>query len=123
MKPNGPSSFKEAEQKELWKRKMKEKSVVEFPESREDIRNIWTNKVKRSAKGNINRFKARLSANEYSHRYENDYDEIFTPLIYQFVNFNDDCWYGKISRKMCQNKNRFLNGEIKEDIYKVQSEG
>ena len=99
--------------------------LVELPKDRKTVGSKWVFKTKKDAHGGIERYKAQLVARGCSQKYEQDYDETFSPVV-RFesirmvialaVQFELNLHHMDVTTA-------FLNGELKEDIYMNQPEG
>ena len=85
----------------------------------------WLFKVKKSAKGEILRYKARLVVKGYSQRHGIDFDEVFAPVV-RFESIKvliamaaPEGW----TLHHLDVKSAFLNGEVEEELYVKQPEG
>jgi hypothetical protein len=85
----------------------------------------WVYKIKRDSKGNIDRFKARLMAKDFTQREGIDYNEIFSPvsskdsfriIMALVVHYN-------LELHQMDTKMTFLYGDLYENVYMPQSKG
>lgn len=133
-----PRTFEEAIKspyKTKWIEAMKEEmealkknstwDLVELPAGRKPITNKWIYRIKRNAKGEIDRFRARLVARGFNQQKGIDYDETFSPvarfdtirsLLSIAANEN-------LELKQFDFKSAYLNGFLKEEIFMEQPEG
>lgn len=130
-----PNSFKQAAEKEEWRRAMKTEidsieqnktwELTELPPGHKAIGLKWVYKLKKDADGNIVKHKARLVAKGYVQQQGIDYDEVFAPvtrletvrLLLALAAKN--AW----EVHHLDVKSAFLNGELQEEVYVVQPEG
>lgn len=98
---------------------------VNFPDEVTPIGCNWVFKVKTNKDGNIQVYKARLTAKGFKQVHVIDYDETFSlvamfksiRILISIVSFYDfGIWYMDV-------KTTFLNGFLKEGVYTTQSEG
>ena len=61
-------------QKDTW-------DLVDLPEGKNLVGCKWVYKVKRTAEGAIDRYKARLVAQGFSQEYGVDYEEVYAPVV------------------------------------------
>ena len=130
-----PSTYREAAREEAWNRAMKEEmeaidqsqtwELVAPPPNCRPIGLKWIFKLKKSAKGEILRHKARLAVKGYSQRQGIDFDEVFAPVV-RFESIRvliaiaaQEGW----TLHHLDVKSAFLNGEIEEELYVKQPEG
>ena len=130
-----PSTYREAACEEAWNREMKEEmeaidrsqtwELVAPPSNCRPIGLKWIFKLKKSAKGEILRHKARLVVKGYSQRQGIDFDEVFAPVV-RFESIRilitiaaQEGW----TLHHLDVKSAFLNGEIEEELYVKQPEG
>ena len=130
-----PSSYAEAAREEVWKRAMKDEmeaidrnhtwELVVPPPNCKPIGLKWLFKVKKSAKGEILRYKARLVVKGYSQRHGIDFDEVFAPVVrFEYIRVliavaAQEGW----TLHHLDVKSAFLNGEVEEELYVKQPEG
>ena len=130
-----PVSFEEAVQNKKWKDAMNEEiksiekndtwKLVILPKGHKAIGVKWVYKIKRNAKGEIEKHKARLVAKGYSQKAGIDYDEVFAPvarletirLIISLAAQN------KWKIHQMDVKSAFLNGVLEEEVYIQQPSG
>lgn len=99
--------------------------MCDLPNGRKAIANKWVFKVKRSATGVIERYKARLVVKGYSQVRGIDYDETYSPVArYSSIRFllAMAAKYQLIIHQM-DAVTAFLQGELAEEIYMTQPEG
>lgn len=126
MESNDAAKWKEAcdsEMKSLHKNKTW--AFVPLPKGRKAIGNRWVFRVKENQSGNIERYKARLVAKDFSQKYGIDYEETFAPVakftsirILLSLTVKYSLTVHKIDVKIA-----FLNGLLDEDIYMAQPDG
>ena len=130
-----PSTYVEAAREKVWKRAMKEEmeaidqnqtwELVTPPPNCRPIRLKWLFKIKKSAKGEILRYKARLVVKGYSQPQGIDFDEVFA-LVVRFesirVLISISAQEGWILQHL-DVKSAFLNGKVEEELYVKQPEG
>ena len=85
----------------------------------------WVFKRKRSADGKMETYKAHLVSKGYRQRYGIDYDKIFSPvailksiriMLAIATHLDYEIWQMDV-------KTAFLNGELTEEVYMIQSKG
>jgi hypothetical protein len=100
-------------------------TLEDIPSNRKAIENKWIFKKKTDADGNMTVYKARLVAKCFWQIQGVDYDETYSPvamlksiriLLAIAAYFNYEIWQMDV-------KTAFLNGNIEEELYMVQSEG
>ena len=55
--------------------------IPSLPPNRKPVGSRWVYKVKQNATGQINRFKARLVAQEFSQQPGIDFEEVYAPVV------------------------------------------
>ncbi|KAG9458306.1 hypothetical protein H6P81_002814 [Aristolochia fimbriata] len=135
---NDPISFSQAinsKESELWYNAMKEEmdsmssnkvwDLVQLPSGFKPIGCKWVFKTKRDSSGNIERYKARLVAKEFTQREGIDYTDTYSPvskkdslhIILALVAHFD------LELHQMDVKTAFRNGELEEEVYMKQPEG
>uniref|UniRef100_A0A2N9JBE9 Integrase catalytic domain-containing protein n=1 Tax=Fagus sylvatica TaxID=28930 RepID=A0A2N9JBE9_FAGSY len=130
-----PTGFKEAVQDKKWRNAMDEEikaikkndtwELTTLPHGKKAIGVKWVYKMKKNAKGEVERYKARLVVKGYSQQQGIDYDEVFAPvarletirLLIALAAQN------KWSIFEMDVKSAFLNGYLLEDVYVEQPIG
>jgi len=130
-----PISYDEAIKHEEWRKAMdQEIDAIEknntwqltiLPSEAKKISVKWIYKTKLNEKGEIEKYKARLVAKEYSQQYGIDYNEVFAPVA------RWDTIRTILSLAACKKwnvyqldvKSAFLHGELVEDVYVEQPMG
>lgn len=99
--------------------------LVDLPPGRTAIGRKRVFKVKTSADGEVQRYKARFVARGYSQKYGEDYDEVFAPVVMHttFRTLLSVAAKRKMLVHHFDAKTAFLNGKLKETIYMKQPEG
>ena len=99
--------------------------LVEIPQGAKTVGYKWVYKTKYDSKGNIERFKARLMAKDFTQREGIDYNETFSPvsskesfriIMALVAHFN-------LELHQMDVKTAFLNGDLHEDVSMAQPEG
>ena len=89
-------------------------TLGDLPPNRKPVGSKWVFKVKYDERGEVNRYKARLVAQGFSHTLGVDFNETFAPVAR----------FGTIRSPLAMDvTTAFLNGNLKEDIYMRQPEG
>jgi hypothetical protein len=130
-----PSTFREAEQHECWKKAMQEEinsivengtlTLVDLPAGTKPIGLKWVYKVKRNEQGVIVKYKARLVAKGYVQRPGIDFDEVYAPVArLESVRLllavaAQEGW----EVHHMDMKSAFLNGDLAEEVYVAQPAG
>ena len=100
-------------------------NLVKEPNGIKPVGCKWVYKRKRGIDGNIETFKARLVAKEYTQKEGIDYEETFSPvamlkpvkIILSIVaHYDYEIWQMDV-------KTAFLNGNFEDEIYMMQPEG
>jgi len=99
--------------------------LVKIPNGAKTIGCKWVYKTKRDSKENIERFKARFMAKDFTQREGIDYNETFSPvsskdsfrIIMALVAHYD------LELHQMDVKTSFLNGDLHENVYMAQPEG
>ena len=100
-------------------------NLVDLPKDANLVGCKWVYKTKRTATGEIDRYKARLVAQGYSQEEGVDFDEVFAPVakyksirtVLAIANQLD------LEAHQMDVKSAFLYGDLTEDIYMRQPEG
>ena len=99
--------------------------LVDLPEGKHVIGSKWVFKVKYSANGEIDRYKARLVAQGFRQKKGQDYDETFSPVV-RPESVRALVAYA-IQKGMLIHQldiaTAFLNGDLEEDVFMTQPEG
>ena len=99
--------------------------LVKAPNGIKHVGCKWVYKRKRGIDGNVKTFKARLVAKGYTQKDDIYYEETFSPvamlksikiLLSITAHYDYEIWQMDV-------KNAFLNGNLEEEIYKMQPEG
>ncbi|KAL0409127.1 UNVERIFIED_CONTAM: Retrovirus-related Pol polyprotein from transposon TNT 1-94 [Sesamum radiatum] len=130
-----PLSFEEAIKEKKWIQAMEEEihsiekndtwELATLPSGHEAIGVKWVYKIKRNAKGEVERYKARLVAKGYKQKHGVDYEEVFAPvarletirLLIALAAQN------RWPIHQMDVKSAFLNGTLEEEVYVKQPEG
>jgi len=133
-----PTSFEEAmrsTEASKWQEAMEDElksmstnnvwDLEEIPKVAKTVGGKWVYKVKRDSKGNIERYKARLVAKDFTQREGIDYNETFSPvsskdsvrIIMALVAHFD------LELHQMGVKATFLNGDLEERVYMAQPKG
>ena len=98
--------------------------LVPLPESVKPIGCKWIFKTKRGLKGDVERYKAHLVANDYTQKDDIDYKETFSPVSPKdsFRTIMALVAHFDLELHQMDVKTAFLNGDINETIYMVQPE-
>ena len=134
---NDPETFSQAiscKESNLWYDAMKDEmnsmvsngvwNLVELPNGAKAIGCKWAFKTKKDSLGNIERYKARLVAKGFTQKEGIDYQETFSPVskkdslsvIMTLVAHFD------LELQKMDVKTKFLNGNLKEEVYTKQLE-
>lgn len=99
--------------------------ITDLPSGRKPIGCKWIYKIKYKLNGDVDRYKARLVAKEYSQKEGIDFDETFAPVV-KFVTIRclitlavNQSW----NLYQLDINNAFLYGEIEEDVYMTLPQG
>ncbi len=100
-------------------------SLVPLPKGRKPISSKWVFKIKHGVRGEVERYKARLVARDFTQTFGVDYNETFAPVA-KFVSIRcilalaaiEDMEIHQMDVKIA-----FLNGDLEEEIYMEQPEG
>jgi hypothetical protein len=130
-----PATFRQAEQIQSWREAMTEEinsivenntwKLVDLPTGYQPIGLKWVYKLKKDASGQIVKYKTRLVANGYAQREGIDFDEVFAPVArldsvrLLLALAAQEGWLVH----HIDVKSAFLNGDLIEEIYVVQSPG
>ena len=130
-----PIGFEEAVQSKKWRDAMDEEiqairkndtwDLADLPKDHKAIGVKWVYKVKKNAKGEVERYKARLVVKGYKQRAGIDYDEVFAPV----ARLETIRLIISIAAQMKWNiyqmdvKSAFLNGFLEEEVYIEQPTG
>jgi len=98
--------------------------LVELPEGVKPISCKWIFKIKKDLKGNIERYKARLVAKDFTQKEGIDYKKTFSPVSSKdsFRTIMTLVAHLDLELHQMDVKTAFLNGDIEEMIYVVQPE-
>ncbi|RDY01786.1 hypothetical protein CR513_14843, partial [Mucuna pruriens] len=132
---NEPLTFDEAIEDKRWRQAMEEEIkaiekndtwvVSNLPKGHEAIGVKWVFKIKKNAKGEVERYKARLVAKGYKQQHGVDYDEVFAPVarmetIHLLISIVAQMGWRIYKLGV---KSDFLNGYLDENVYLEQSMG
>jgi hypothetical protein len=103
---------------ECWK-------LVDQPDGTKALGCRWVLTIKRDARGNIERYKARLVVQGFAQRFGVDYEQVYAPVsshptLRTFVAY---AAYHKLEFRQLDVVTAFLNGELEEELYMKQPPG
>jgi len=121
-------------EKQKWTKKeinslknLQTRQLTELPIGKQTIKCKWLFKIKRDSEGTckVHRYKARLVANGYSQKYDEDYDATFAPVAKQktFRILLTVVAVKKTQVRHYDIKTAFMNGDVTEYLYMSQPEG
>ena len=124
-----PSSFEEARCQQVWKDAMMEEyqsivkndvwDIVLRPEGKYLITSKWIYKIKHTADGSIEKYKARFVARGFSQKEVVNYEETFA-LVARYTSIRVVIFLASVMGWKIHQidvKTRFLNGVIEEEMY------
>ena len=99
--------------------------LVELPKDRKAVGSKWVFKVKTSADGSVERYKARLVAQGFSQKYGIDYDEVFCPVVRSesIRTVIALATQNGLQLHQMDVTSAFLNGDLEEEVYMKQPQG
>ncbi|KAJ7961274.1 Retrovirus-related Pol polyprotein from transposon TNT 1-94 [Quillaja saponaria] len=130
-----PLFFEEAENDKKWRQAMDEEIIAiekndtwelaNLPKDHKAIGVKWVYKVKKNAKGEVEKYKMRLVAKGYAQKQGIDYEEVFAPVacletIRLLISFAAHKHWKIYQLDV---KSTFLHGFLKEEVYVDQPEG
>ncbi|GAA0173738.1 transmembrane signal receptor [Lithospermum erythrorhizon] len=130
-----PMNFYEAEKQKEWVEAMNEEiyaieksktwELATVPKGRKAIGVKWVFQIKKNAKADVERYKARLIAKGYKQKQGIDYEEVFAPVarletVRLMISIAAQFQW-KINQMDV--KSAFLNGFLEEEVYIEQPEG
>ena len=130
-----PSNYEQAAEKKEWKDAMIEEyqsimkndvwDVVPRPEGKSVVTSKWIYKIKHTADGNIEKYKARFVARCFSQKEGIDYEETFVPVARYTSIKTVLALAAMMNWKVHQMdvKTTFLNGVVEEEMYIEQPLG
>jgi hypothetical protein len=130
-----PKSWEDALNDDRWKISMHEEidtlnkmgtwELVDLPPGRKAIKNKWAFKLKQNEKGEIYKFKSRLTACGYSQIEHVDYEDTYAAVgnrnTLRFIVSIAAC--KGLQMRQIDFESAFLQGELKEEIYMQQPSG
>lgn len=99
--------------------------LVKLPKGKKPLKNRWVFKLKQEKNGTKPRYKARLAVKGYNQRKEEDFQEIFSPVVKMAsirVVFGLAASLD-LEIEQLDVKTAFLHGDLHEEIYMEQPEG
>jgi hypothetical protein len=130
-----PSSFEEATGQQVWKDAMMEEyqsimkndvwDIVLRPKGKSVVTSKWIYKIKHTADGSIEKYKARFVARGFSQKEGVDYEETFSPVA-RYTSIRMVISLASVMKwKIHQMdvKTTFLNGVIEEEVYIEKPQG
>ena len=136
--PQSPVSYQEATtgpDKRKWETAMETEmtslrenhvcDLVNLPVGKKTVGSKWVYKVKTGADGSVQRYKARLVAQGFTHQYGTDFDETFCPVVRQEslqLLMALSVRYG-LSIHQVDVTTAFLNGMLEDEVYMQQPKG
>ncbi|KAJ7978961.1 Retrovirus-related Pol polyprotein from transposon TNT 1-94 [Quillaja saponaria] len=130
-----PLFFEEAENDKKWRQAMDEEIIAiekndtwelaNLPKDHKAIGVKWVYKVKKNAKGEVEKYKARLVAKGYAQKQGIDYEEVFAPVarletIRLLISFAAHKHWKIYQLDV---KSAFLHGFLEEEVYVDQPKG
>jgi hypothetical protein len=99
--------------------------LEEIPKEAKTVGCKWVYKIKRDSKGNIDRFKTRLVAKDFTQREGIDYNETFSPISSKdyFKIIMALVTHYNLELNQMDIKTTFLNGDLYENVYMTQPKG
>jgi hypothetical protein len=132
---NTPNSWQEALRDPKWRQSMEEEietlrrmktwELVDLPPNRKAIKNKWAFKLKQNEKGEVYKFKSRLTACGYSQIENVDFEETYAAVgSRNTLRYMIALTASKgLHMRQIDFESAFLQGELKEEIYMQQPSG